>query len=164
MKCVACELENPQTRELCFRCSHPLDFSKLIVDPPRQTAFGRLLWQAFPISRVRYYQGVAARLSTNRYLMWALSFVPGLGHACLARYRFAGGLFILWVVTSLWETGSLTLRPGSWVMMVQCFAMSDAYIKSTELTLHWSRQLLINIATAAVLALLEMHIRGGILS
>ena len=164
MKCVACELENPQARELCFRCSHPLDFSKLILDPPRQTPFGRLMWKALPIPRVRFYQGVAAGLARSRYLMWALSILPGLGHACLARYRFAAGLFCAWIVTSILETGGLTLRPGSWVMMVQCFAMSDAFIKSTEVTMHWTRQLLVNIVTAAVLALSEMYLLGGILS
>ena len=164
MRCVACELENPQVRELCFRCSHPLDFSKLIVEPPRQTKFGRLLWKALPLSRLRFYQGVGTRLARSRYLMKALSIMPGLGHLCLARYRFAAGLFCIWIVTSRLETGGLTLRPGMWVMMVQCFAMSDAFIKATEIHMHWSRQLLVNIATAAFLAVSEMYFIGGILS
>jgi hypothetical protein len=103
-------------------------------------------------------------MARSPYLMWALSIVPGMGHACLARYRFAAGLFLAWIVTSFLETGALTIRPGTWVMMVQCFAMSDAYIKATEIHMHWSRQLLVNIATAALLALSEMYLLGGILS
>ena len=61
-------------------------------------------------------------------------------------------------------SASRVSRPGMWVMMVQCFAMSDAFIKATEVRMHWSQQLLVNIATAAFLALSEMYLIGGILS
>jgi hypothetical protein len=164
MKCVACDLENPKANELCYRCSHPLDLSQISVEPPRQTRYGRLTWKLFPLSRVRYYQNLAERTSKYHYLMWAISILPGLGHNLLGKPRWAMGLAAVWLLTSLAETGTLTLRPGSWVMMVQCFAMSDAYLRSRERTNHWALGILVNVLTAIVLALTEMHLLGGILS
>ena len=115
-------------------------------------------------SRVRYYQSMASRSSKYPYLMWLVSIVPGVGHALLGKTRWAFGLGVAWFLTSILETGTLTVRPGSWVMMVQCFAMSDAFLRARERTNHWSLGLLVNIVTAILLALIEMHLIGGILS
>jgi hypothetical protein len=164
MKCVACDLENPQSNELCYRCSHPLDLSRVVVEPPRQTAVSKVIWTVLPLPRVRYYQALAKRSSKYPYLMWLVSILPGVGHALLGRTRWAFGLGLAWFLTSILETGTLTLRPGSWVMMVQCFAMSDAFLRAREKTEHWSLGLVVNIITAIILALTEMYLLGGILS
>lgn len=164
MKCVACELENPAARELCYRCSHPLDFSNLILDPPRQTKWSKWVFKAAPPGRSAAYRRMIRRLPHLPFMVWAVSVIPGLGHALLGRPRWALGLLSAWLVVSIQETGAPTLRPGTWVMMVQCFAMADAYLKARDTTSHWAFGLLINLLTAAFLALTEMYLIGGILA
>lgn len=163
MKCVACELENPAARELCYRCSHPLDFSNLILDPPRQTQWGKFVWRATPRLSIPF-RAFLRSLAHYPKLAWTVSILPGLGHALLGKPRWALGLMGVWLLTSISEAGTLTLRPGSYVMMVQCFAMSDAYLRAREASSHWSLGLLVNLITAALLALTEMYLIGGILS
>ena len=164
MKCAACDMENPADRELCYRCSHPLDLSQITVVPPRQTPFGKLMWTVLPVGRIRFLEQLRERVASNPYLVWFLSIIPGLGHAILSRRMFAAGLFVTWFVLSLGESGELSFRPRTWVMMVQCFAMADAFLKARDKKDHWAFGIFVNLVTAAVLAVTEMYIIGGILS
>ena len=92
-----------------------------------------------------------------------LSFLPGTGHFLLRKEPWALGLFSLWLILSIAEAGHPTLRPGGLVMMVQCFAMSDAFIRARDKTHDRLYSLMVNLLTAILLALTEMYLIGGIL-
>jgi len=162
MKCVACKLENPQSEEFCFSCMHPLDLSRINTEPPRQTRVGKAAWTLFSGPSASRKRRILLQPFRHRFSVWLLSAIPGLGHL-LSRYPHrALALFTAWLVICA-VRGDLSLRPQGYCMMLQCFAMSDAYRIATERHVGLLRMIAVNVVSAITLALLEMIFIGGIL-
>lgn len=161
MRCLACAFENPQQRAQCYRCGHMLDLSGLDLDPPRRGKVSQLIGSLTPRLAPRMWRGFRLwRIGARR--AWAVSVVPGLGHALLGQRRWALGLAGAWLLACI-PYGEVTLRPTGWVMMVQCVAMTEAFRQASLPRPRLSTMLLMSLLTSGLLALVEMICIGGIL-